>query len=119
MTARTLATLAAVVLPPLLTGCDDEPVGSNPDLIVENAASVSISQVYIRDCPVKFWGENRLDDNEVIAAGERRPFNVGAGCYDLLVYFSTDRTTDRHNLEVPEDEPVLWTANHPAFLIQN
>lgn len=115
MTARTWLVLSVASISGMLSGCKDDPVGTLPDIIVENASSVSIAQVFIRDCPVKFWGENRLEANRVIAPGERHPFDLGAGCYDLLVYFETARTTDRHNLEVPDGEPVLWTVNHPAF----
>ena len=115
MTSRAFVTLPATLLAMLALGCDD-PVESSPDIIVENASAVSISQVFIRDCPVKFWGENRLDAGEAIPPGARRRFDVGAGCFDLLVYFDTKRTADVHNFEVPGGAPAVWTVDDPDGL---
>ena len=107
----------ALVVPALIASlavaCDDDPVASSPDIIVENASAVSISQVFIRDCPVKFWGENRLETNEVIPAGERRSFGVEVGCIDVLILFDDQRTRDRHGIEVPGGAPVVWSVQYP------
>ena len=115
MKARSFVIPAAALAALALAGCDDGPTESSPEIIVENLAEVSISQVFIRDCPVKFWGENRLDNLEVIPPGESRRFQVPFGCVDLLVYFDTERTTDRHNAELPSGQPLVWSVQHPDF----
>jgi hypothetical protein len=115
MRARSFVILAAALAALPVAGCDDGPTENSPDIIVENGSSVSISQVHIRDCPVKFWGENRLDPGEVIAPGERRRFPVEFECVDVLVYFDTERTTDRHGLEVPRGASAVWTVPDAAF----
>ena len=112
MTLRARVMLAAALLAATGTGCDD-PVENSGDIIVENASAVSISQVYIRDCPIKFWGDNRLEDTEVIPPGGQHRFGVEAGCFDLLVYFQTERTVDRHNIEVASGAAVVWAVHHP------
>ena len=115
MKARSFVIPAAALAALSLIGCDDGPTDTTPDIIVENASAVSISEVYIRDCPVKFWGENRLDNLEVIPAGESRRFDVPFDCVDILAYYSTERTTDRHNAELPAGQPLVWSVQHPDF----
>ncbi len=116
MTSRALLVLPAALAATLAVGCDD-PVESSPDIIVENASSVSITQVFIRDCPIKFWGENRLDAGEVIRPSDRRRFGVGAGCFDVLLYFDTRRTIDLHNVEVPSGEAFVWKVDGPDVIL--
>lgn len=112
MRARVIVRLVAVLSVPLAAACDGPTEGA-PVLVVENAAGISISEVFIRDCPVKFWGDNRLDSMEVITPGRRRAFDVGEGCYDVLVFFSTAQTIDRHNVEVPTGQRFVWVVQNP------
>jgi hypothetical protein len=114
MTSRALLMLPSALVAMLVVGCDD-PVESSPDIIVDNASSVSITQVFIRDCPIKFWGENRLEGGEVIRPSDRRRFGVGAGCFDVLLYFDTERTIDMHNIDVPSGEAFVWTVDGPEL----
>ena len=98
------------------SGCDD---GASPDLedpdgvVVENVGDVMVTGVFIRDCPIKFWGEDRLPEGVAIAPGSSREFPIGAGCYDLQVWFADQRTMDVHNVEVPPGERYVWTVQHP------
>ena len=60
--SRWVVVLAAVLA---FTGCSSEP-NSDTQIVVVNATGETIFRVFYSDCEDPQWGDDRLDDDEVI-----------------------------------------------------
>lgn len=69
-----------------LAACGDS--GTGPDtttIVVLNRSASVIGWVYIADCAVSTWGNDRLGTDEVINPNADRTFAVEPGCWDIRV----------------------------------
>ena len=108
MSKWVMALFAAFVI----GGCSNEP-NSDTQIVVINTTGETIFRVFYSDCEDPQWGDDRLDDDEVIENGEERAFNVNDGCYDIRADFDvngTDQVTTRE--EVEEGEIFEWSPSH-------
>lgn len=104
-----VALLAAVVF----AGCSSEP-NSDTQIVVLNATGETIFRLFYSDCEDPQWGEDRLDEDEVIENAEERAFNVDPGCYDIRADFDLNGQDQVTLLgqEIDENTIFEWTPVH-------
>lgn len=108
--SRWVATLFLVLL---FSACSSEP-NSDTQIVVVNTTGETIFRVFYSDCEDPQWGDDRLDDDEVIENAEERAFNVDPGCYDIRADFDlngVDQVT-LLNQVIDEDQIFEWTPVH-------
>jgi len=62
------------------------------EIEIENQSSLPICEVYISPQHQADFGENQLQEGEMISGGARRSFTLEAGEYDLLVRTCSEET---------------------------
>ena len=92
-------------------GCSDsnEPNGDT-QLRLINSTGSTILFVYYSDCDDQSWGDDRLDDDETIADGDDRFFDVDPGCYDLRADLAGGGSETLFGVQIDEDETFEWTV---------
>ncbi len=107
---RWVAALCSVLL---FAACSSEP-NSDTQIVVVNETGETIFRVFYSDCTDPQWGDDRLEDDEVIETGNEREFNVDEGCYDIRADFDLnglDQVT-LLNQEIDEGEVLEFTPSH-------
>ncbi len=89
-------------------------------LALQNDSGIPVCHVYISSIKSDSWGDDWLGENEVIAAGASKVFQVPAGVYDLRAEDCDGNLLDAQR-EVNLSQDLTWTLNavqrYPLLLV--
>jgi hypothetical protein len=110
--SRWLAVLATVLLFAACGG-DNEPNGDTQIRVV-NTTGETIFSILFSNCDDINWGEDRLDDDEVVETGTERSFDVNDGCYDIRADFDLNGADQQtiFAVEIEDGEIFDWEPSH-------
>lgn len=103
-----LAMLLAAVL--FAGACSDS---NDTRLRLVNNTGSTILFVYYSACTDDTWGVDRLGDNETVANGDDRLFDLDAGCWDLRADVSGGGSVTLFDVDIAENETFVWTVSLP------
>lgn len=105
----------AVAVLILAAACSDDSTGpevSTASIVIKNRMSSPIAFVYIADCAVNTWGNDRLGANEVIGTTQDRAFSVEPGCWDVRVETLDNRFAEQAAIEVDAGQRFEFTVTN-------
>jgi hypothetical protein len=110
-TARRTLLLALVAAAALLAtlACSIGGSSGSGEFRLENESGQTICYVYISPTTSDVWGDDWLDDTEVIEDGDVRLFDVPAGDYDLLATDCNQNTVAEVRLVTVPSSGYTWT----------
>lgn len=109
---------AALLALLLLVGCSSgrqtyqpqpAPVSSRASLVLANNSSQAIFYFYASPCSSNSWGEDQLNDAEVVMPGARKSFTMTPGCWDLKAVFRDGTDVVRRNAQISVSD-WTWTV---------
>jgi hypothetical protein len=118
MRASSHVPISAVVCAFLFSGCgggdDGQDLPTNPEepapeetgLIIDNASTYTLSEIFVRTCGTRPWS-TQLSDTSQTAPDATRTFDLPPGCYDIVAVTRDDQQSrHRHapDLQVVEGE---------------
>jgi hypothetical protein len=110
---RSLARVLLLSLVVSAAACGDDDGGppEQASITVQNRSAQTIAFVFIADCAVATWGNDRLGATEVIAPNANRAFSVDPGCWDARAETAGGSAVERAAIELDEGENFNWTIN--------
>ena len=99
----------------MLAACgsdDDSSTGPSTQatLQIKNSSSRTIVTVNFSSCSESSWGTDRLGENETIAPGAERSWQVAPGCYDIRAVASTGGDAEWFDRELTAGQTRTFTA---------
>ncbi len=76
--------------------------------IINGLGRWDIHYVYISPTSARSWGDDQLDNDQTLDAGESETWSVDAGDYDLRCKDVEDDTYTRNNICIPSGMLVEW-----------
>ncbi|HEX6644538.1 MAG TPA: hypothetical protein VF037_07670 [Gemmatimonadales bacterium] len=111
MIGRVRSWLAVLAIAVAAAACSDSNEPGDTTLTIQNDSGVDIAIVNFSNCDDPEWGEDRLDDDEFIEAGEDRTFDIEDGCWDIRVIFVGGAAQTDLGNEIAEGEDFTWVVD--------
>lgn len=90
------------------TACRDATGLQDATITLVNQSALRVEYVFISQCTDPDWGPDRLEADEIIAAGASRQFTVEAGCWDMQAQLEDGRTVEDRGVELVDNERHQW-----------